>query len=498
MSEAETRFSRATATAKGLGKEVHRFPDRRVLLTGETAVLATANGAAIAHAALDLLMRFCRQVTVAFPPELPDLQASLAAMGERIAWDERPEFRPASDDFSGYDAILSVGGSVRPDLPWTAITCSGWLIRVSSGSKSISSDCSGENVIGALGAAAFGTCEIFKRLIVVKEERGHMLDGLTFSLWEYAAGRTDTGPSLPDSIVLNAIVNGVGAIGSALLYLLSRLPISGHVTVVDNQCYREENWGTCIGLAKDDLGEPKALVGIERIRRSVGAQHYYAPVQEVIDRKLGKAVPWPKIVLNGLDRVEPRHEAQQIWPDVVIDGGIDADLTVQVSVHPHEGETGCLLCFIDPPQSESSISQQARWTGLSESSLDGDLTAPLTEADVMQAQGNQEWLTSHLGRPKCSVIEEARLRAMANGDIAEGFSPSVPFAACLSACLEITELVRYATNNEVGVRPAYQLNMLWGPQRDGHIELDRKPGCFCVTRRRNIDRFRANRKRIEA
>lgn len=441
-------------------------------------------------------MRSCRHVAVALPSDLSELRAELAATGERIAWDERPEFISVLDDFGEYDAIISIGGTARPALPWTAITSSGWLIRVSSGPTAISSDCSQENAIGALAAAAFGICEVFKRLIDVKPERGELLDAVTFSLWEYALGATDAGPLLPETIVLNAVVNGAGAIGSALLYLLSRLRIAGHVSVVDNQLYREENWGTCIGLARDELGQPKALVGLDRIRRLVGGQHYYAPVGEVISRKLGNAVPWPEIVLNGLDKVEPRHEAQQIWPDLAIDGAIDADLTVQVSGHLHDSNVGCLLCFFDRPMGESAKVQQARWTGLSESALE-DLNSELTEADVREATENQEWLSARLGKPKCSIVEEARLREMSNADLGEGFSPSVPFAACLSACMEMTELVRYATTRKVGVRPAYQLNMLWGPQSAGHIEMDRKSNCFCVTRRPNIDRFRASRRWVE-
>jgi len=88
-------------------------------------------------------------------------------------------------------------------------------------------------------------------------------------------------------------------------------------------------------------------------------------------------------------------------------------------------------------------------------------------------------------------VTEDGARAMSRSQLDEGFSPSVPFAACFSACLVVTELVRYLITGEVGVRPLWQVSMLIGPDTAQMLPDKRHADCRC-RHRELIDKVRAS------
>ena len=496
MTIADLQFSRAAATAVLLGgADSHRFLDKRVLLTGDIAALSTPNGSEMARSAVQLLMRFCRNVSVAVPILLPVLAGDLRADGARFAWDSEPKFVSPDDGFDGYDAILSIGATVRPDLPWTAITSNGWLIRVSSGAKAIEGDCRQTNAVGALAAASFGVCEVFKRLIQLKPDLGEPLDGVTFSLWDYEFGSESTGPVLVEKMAADLMLNGAGAIGSAVVHLLARLRLAGRITVVDAQDYGDENWGTCLDLEREQVGDPKAVVAAARLGPALVARPFKAIVDDVRKVELGKNVPWPQVVINGLDKIDARHQAQGVWPDIAIDGALDADLQVRVSAHPWPGDVACLICTFKSPPGETAEAAAARVTGLSKASV-ADQERVLTEADVLTAAPERrEGLRAKLGQRICSIVSEEIARSMSEAEVEKGFSPSVPFAACFSACMMVTELVRYLTHGEIRIRPSFQMSMLHGPENGQLLNDRRHPDCYCTRYGKYIDNHRQKRSR---
>src|SRR3546814_6756906 len=85
-----------------------RFADKQLLLTGEAATLATANGEECLIAALLPLFRICRSVTVALPPGTEALDRRCRALARAVEFG-RPITFTTDPDLSGYDAILSFG-----------------------------------------------------------------------------------------------------------------------------------------------------------------------------------------------------------------------------------------------------------------------------------------------------------------------------------------------------------------------------------------------------
>lgn len=476
---ADMHRSRTVATVATLASgEEHRFTSKRVLLTGDHDALLTANGAEMARAALQLLMRISDNVDVALPLLSGSLATDLARDGERFAWDRAPQFVACDGNWSSYDAILSIGSTVRADLPWTAMTANGWIASVTSGARGIAADCSRPNPITALAAASLGVCEVFKRLIALRLELGELLDGAALSLWDHALGGSE-GPDIPARLEADILVNGAGAIGSAIVHLLARLPRVGELTVVDKQDYGPENWGTCLDLERSQVGKSKAEIVARRLHPRGSVRGLHTTIEAATKEQLGVVARWPEIVLNGLDSIDARHEAQEIWPDLIIDGALDADLQVRVSAHEWASDRACLRCLYQLPPRGPAVAEQMRVTGLAKESL-VDLDRPLTEEDVAAADpARQVDLRSWVGKRVCSLVSEQIARAMSRSHLDEGFSPSVPFAACFSACLVVTELVRYLISGEVGMRPLWQMSMLVGPDTAQMLPDKRHADCRC-------------------
>lgn len=487
-------YSRPVASAAGVGGEAadrHRFVEKRVLLTGEVPVLQSNNGAEIARDALLLLPRICSNITVVLPSACADLKSDLNAIADRIATANEVRFLDDVEDLKRYHAILVVGTTARPDLPWTVVNSNGWLARISSGARCIPGYCGKGNPIGAMAAAALGVADVFKRLICLDPSQGELLDGVSFSLWSYAVGSEDPGPDLPQNLAVDLMLVGCGAIGTGTAYLLSRIPVTGGATTVDKQDYGLENWGTCVFLGRDDIGQPKAKVVAELLAYRLAVAWRRKEIAE-INFELGKSLSFPSIILNGLDDIDARHEVQRLWPDLVIDGAISSDFTCQVSCHPWRKDIACLIClFRQPIQSAESIASRA--TGLPEEVV-ANPNLMITNEHVSAApEDKKAWLMKQVGKMVCSITPEAVAKFLSEKEQREGFAPSVPFVACLSASMIVCELVRYLCERRILPQPRYQLNLLWGPQRGTDLPESRSRNCVCYQRAANIESIRSTR-----
>ncbi len=122
-------LNRIIGSAALLGRDAsstERFVDDVVLLTGDAAALATANGQTCFEAALELLPRTCRNTRAWIPEDIAPAYADLRtrmtrhALGAHLTWLECPP--SPSDRFA---AVLHVGD--RPFIagPLTTIHSDG-------------------------------------------------------------------------------------------------------------------------------------------------------------------------------------------------------------------------------------------------------------------------------------------------------------------------------------------------------------------------------------
>jgi hypothetical protein len=483
--------SRIIATANSLGAmagDCHSFTDKAVLLIGDYEVLATRNGSECFLCCVRLLMRMVTKLTICLPKSGPLADAVLREV-DRIAGDAKPEVKVGdSVELSGFDAILCVGTTGKSGLPWTVVNSNGWLVRVSSLGQSISAECSQWNPIGALGAACFGVAEVFKRLIVLRPERGELSPARPFSFYDYSETE-NPGPELPSKILVDLVLFGAGAIGNGIVHLLSGLPIVGKADVVDRQVFQVENQGTCFLIGPREMGISKAQWASGVLRSPKLTSGWLQGSVEDYLAQCSKTFQFPRLALDGLDNIPGRRSVQGMWPDQVIDGAIGPTIC-EVTVHPWDSGYSCLRCdFREPDVDAAEVQAQA--SGLAPVRLASPFSV-IDEADVAAAPEElKAWLRSRRGKQVCSVVSEAVLESISQVKQRQGFEPSAPFVACLSSCMVVGEMVRYCANWPAVLQTGFQFDTLVGPQNGIRKIHHRKEDCECVSRRRNIEQVRS-------
>jgi hypothetical protein len=468
--------------------DVKHFFEKAVLLTGESQFLKTQNGRwAFIDSAL-LLVRITKRLTVEVK-ENEELAREIA-----ILLTDRTKHKATVTtmgvDYRQFEAILSVGSKVMPSLPWTTINSNGWVARVSSIKTDLAANCVQENPIGALTAACLGVTEVFKRLVKPRPERGELHDAFEFSFYSYSAGDIP-GPEISKCDVGNLVLIGGGAIGNGVCQLLRQLPIDGHISIVDFQEFREENLGTCLLVSTGDIGKQKAEVLAKAFNANLHAKAYPENVSTFVKQRLGDEVPYPRIILTGVDNIDARREVQAIWPDLIIDGAIGA-LSCEATLHPWGPDLSCLMCDFELP-AISAAKAQSNLTGLHEDRL-ASLLDVVTDEDVRNApRAKKEFLAKHVGKQICAVLPEAEIERLSELSQEKGFEPSVPFVACLSSCMMVTELLRSLMRHEQMVDTGYQFDVLIGPQHGIKKSHGRKKSCICVDRHDVIEKVRVRR-----
>ena len=497
--------SRPLGVAKGL---VNRPIDeemvyaKKVVLTGEREILATRNGRWCFIDALILLSRVVGDLTVVLPDGFGEFEAEVRAFCAR-AW-SRGEIRlihhasPLSLEAS--DAVLSIGTMARPNCAWTVINSNGWVARVSSGVSGLPADVALPNPIGALMAASLGVSEVFKRIFGVPPDVAPMLEKIEFSLFEQTSSPTWIGPALPETIHLpDTLLVGAGAIGNGIAWLFSQLSVRGRVHIVDKQEFGDENLGTCILLELAGwLGEPKA----QRVAAWLRENSNLTVTGEkalIESARSGASVSSLSIdlVLNGLDDVQARRDAQGLWPAVIVDGGINAIGAAVIQHRFDIADMACLMCWFEAPKIDER-QLQSQWTGLSAESLI-DTGRLLTEDDIARAaESKREWLRAQAraGKTVCSVITEAALARSLGVDVEEGFRPSVPFVATASAAMVVAEAVKALAFPEEPVVSMFQMASVFLGPEESYVKVLRhpSPSCQCIVHRNTINAIGARRR----
>lgn len=497
--------SRPLGVAKSLGAPVlHEATifSRDVILTGEQAVLETNNGRWCLLNSLRLLCRVVGPLTVVLPQGMDELQKEVRQLAVKV-WSRSTvtvvnEVPPAA--LRKATAILSIGSAVHPHLPWTTINANGWVARVSSGTGVLPTDTGQSNPLAAMMAASLGVTEVFKRVYGIPHENSPLLEATQFSLFELSTSPSSIGPPLPTRLSLpDTVVVGAGAIGNGIALLLSQLPVRGRVHIIDKQVYADENLGTCVVLDdKSWLEKSKAKCLAAWLNKDDGLR-CSGEQAFVADARSGTSIKKMSVdlVLNGLDDVQARHDAQLLWPSVLVDGGINA-VGVAVVTHRLDRTHGaCMRCSFRLPVLDGRV-LQARATGLSHNSLDSDHRRQLDELDVAQAEeSHRPWLRDQMtqGKTVCATITDAKSKSLGL-NLESGFSPSVPFVATASAALVLAQALKALTYPNSEFTQRFQIESFFiGPDTSVGVLTPADAGCICVVQRPIIDRMAAMRSR---
>jgi hypothetical protein len=476
---------------------------KKVVLTGEREFLLSDNGRWCLLDAVTLLGRVVGDLTVIVPDGAEQLESEVKALCQEL-WARRPvnilrEGHPFSIQTA--DAILSVGKQARPSLPWTVVNSNGWVARVSSGAEDLPSDVAQPNPLGALMAASLGVTEVFKRIFGVPHDIAPLADKIELSLFDQTVDPDWIGPPLPDSIHLpDTLLVGGGAIGNGIALLLSQLVVTGRLHIIDNQDYGDENFGTCILLGRRGwIGVPKAerLTDWLKQNSKLSVTGEKDLIQTAKDGEMVSSLSID-LILNGLDKVDARQEAQSLWPSTIVDGGISDVGAAVIQYRLGQDDCACLKCWFDTPKVDEQ-KQQSKLTGLPIDAL-ADLGRKLTDADLERAtEEKRAWLSECVkqGKTVCSVISEAALTSKLGVEVENNFRPSVPFVATASAAMVVAEAIKAIIFPTSKTASKFQIDSLFSDIRESMRKLRMRPSavCQCVVHRNRIIKLQKKRQK---
>jgi hypothetical protein len=237
------------------------------------------------------------------------------------------------------------------------------------------------------------------------------------------------------------------------------------------------------------MEKAKFIAGV--LSQRLDATGFAADIR-VFRERLGREIPYPRVVVNGLDNIDARYDVQGLWPDLIIDGAI-GDFACQVSRHSWHEDSACLMCMFRHPPGESAEKVASRATGLTASRTQQP-EASVDENDVAVAPAaHREWLRARIDRKICSVVQEGVAQALSTEQLRQGFEPSVPFVACLGACMVVAELTKHVARWPTSLESRFQFDSLAGPAFGQSYAQARRKDCLCISRRRNIEAVRNKR-----
>ncbi len=344
------------------------------------------------------------------------------------------------------------------------------------------------SALGVVYTAATAAGEAFKYTAAIDATRCVRHDKLAFCPVTLTDDPT-VAPMLPAGTKLDLGLVGNGAIGTAHALIIGGLDLTGsHGLLADPEAYARENVGTySLGTIADaDARRPKvdlaaaAMPGwiINRIQRSISA---------VIAKIDAGEMPWPPVVLTGLDSIEARHDAQGLWPERLIDAATGDTV---VGLHDVVPGGPCLRCLMPVPAARGSSAQAlADELGLPvDLVMRGDVD--LAEQHLANLTVKQrERLAPFVGKPICGLAGALGL----NGDSEETYRPSVPFVSQQAACLGVGRLMA-SVIGVTGLPNVVQYNTLIGPQSMTRLHRRATPGCYCHQRAATISIIRAVRR----
>jgi hypothetical protein len=346
------------------------------------------------------------------------------------------------------------------------------------------SDVSG---LGVVFTASLATAEAFKKLTVVLPTRRRSPSHICFCPVTLGPDPAIAPPLGARDIDLALV--GVGAVGTAIVLILSLLPMGGHLLAVDPQTYAPENLGTySLGTLADTVSHPPKTRLAQQALPHWSVEPFDREVAGLISAVDAGQIRWPDAVIAALDDIGPRHDAQLLWPDLLIDAG-----TGDTSVGMHELRPWgpCEQCaFPVCGDGASAPDRLAEATGLDPAYLAVD--APLEAEAVAQLPDHQrERLRPLIGTPRCSLAQALGLTELDPG----GYEPAVPFVAQQAACLAVGRLVAHLSAADTQITQ-FQYDVLRGPDLAHAEQLASRPGCYCQQHAHRINKVRDARRQL--
>jgi hypothetical protein len=359
---------------------------------------------------------------------------------------------------------------------------SGWVARIHHAQSPPPGP---ENPYSAGVAACLACAELFRRVFLNAPPGVDV--AISLLDFKKTAGANLT---IPSTVLGNVLFVGVGAVGNAAMWALSRdARVRGLLRVVDPESVELSNLQRYLLALHTDLGTPKVNLAE---RALIGTQLVVEPYKKSLEEFAeGSATDRTPTTVVSVDNVDGRRAAQALLPRLVINGWTGGE-ALGTSWHMFSRESACLACLYHPHgQGLSAIDQAAKIFGLplERAAVLWVSRQPMTEADVHSAATalgvGDSTLKPWLGRAIGELYTDVACGAVPIDLAGVGKLETVPLAhqSALAGILMAAELIK-RTNKRLAVLAQPEVlvswdNILGPPPAIWAKPRARERGCIC-------------------
>lgn len=321
----------AAQVLRGMDAEMigDRLSSTSVGLSLGDEAFTTPEGIALTDLLVRLFARLYPRLVIASPVEVDGL--------EGLARQINPDIEIA---FGGKATIaVSIGSdSIALADPQISAGSRGWDGSVST-STSLAVG-SSPNPVGPGIAACLAAAGVF-RFVFLAGSVDQLDEDLTISGHDLTSRPTEGDPALPDH--LDTTLVGLGAIGNAAAWTLSRVPSAGLVRLVDPEFLDLGNLQRYVLGTMADVDRSK----VEFAAKAFGAALVADPHQESWQSFASREPSPTRSVLVALDSATDRRAVQAALPQWIANAWTQVG-DLGVSVHPWADGGACLACLYLP------------------------------------------------------------------------------------------------------------------------------------------------------
>jgi hypothetical protein len=298
------------------------------------------------HALLDLTVRLIARLYPTISIEGPPATArELTALARAV--------NPAIELASEADLGIAVGGVRRPYPTTIYAGSSRWdaLLDDANPRRVGNSD----NPFGAGVAACLAAAALFREVF---QGPGRLDAGLRFSaLHQDRVVEATRGPRRQWQLDGDAVLVGLGAIGNAAAWALSRAPLEGRLHLVDDEAVELSNLQRYVLTERRDVGAVKVELAAAIPSRELELVPH---AQSLVEFLAEGGYEWSQFLL-GLDSAEDRRSAQAALPRWIANAWTQPG-DLGCSIHSRfGGEGACVACLYLPtggvPNEDETVAQ---------------------------------------------------------------------------------------------------------------------------------------------
>jgi ThiF family protein/E2/UBC family protein C len=293
-------------------------------------------------------------------------------------------------------------------------------------------------------AGAMACAELFRRIFLKsRPERNVSVSLLNFD------EETGANLELANSNISKVLFVGVGAVGNAGLWALSRdANLRGRIWLVDPEDVTLFNLQRYVLATHADVGRSKVLLGQQALARTrLSVEPNQSALDKFVEAHSTSEIPTTVV---SIDNVDGRRSAQALLPRLVVNGWT-GDQALGVSWHVLSRNAACLACLYHPHgQGSSAIEQAAKALGLphDRTALLWVTRQPLSDDDMRSAAATlgvpESVLTPWRGKPLGDLYTDVVCGAVPLDVTGVGKVETVPLAhqSALAGILMAAELLK--------------------------------------------------------